>query len=364
MGDLVSYEGSMVPVGPPPGGTLATADGPRPGPTPPSPWYGRTVLAVILASVVAVTAVAFGLFGGGSGGAGAASHAGVAKGALSSAAADSASARSAAFTLSVTGNAPGSVDTLLSGSGSVDLSRQVGQMTVSVPSLAALTGGADDSVTVVSDRSSVYVHVPSLTALTGGKSWFELPAGSATKGSPSVGSLPLQALSDPSDLLGALRSVTGPVTEVGTSRVDGQSATEYRTTATVAAVVARLEHGHPSAAMRAVAKALPRVGAPTIPVTVWVGSDGLIHRISVSVDLSHATVGGLLGSTGASARNPGGSVASSQVTVTVGLSHYGEPVSITVPPASSTTDLHRMFSAIGGTIAKVGSALSGIAHRV
>ena len=97
-------------------------------------------------------------------------------------AAASASARSAAFTLSVTGNAPGSVSTLLSGSGSVDLSRQVGQMTVSVPSLAALTGGADDSVTVVSDRSSVYVHVPSLTALTGGKSWFELPAGSRHQG--------------------------------------------------------------------------------------------------------------------------------------------------------------------------------------
>ena len=54
----------MVPVGPPPGGTLATTDGPRPGPTPRSPWYRRTVVAVILASVVAVTAVAFGLLGG------------------------------------------------------------------------------------------------------------------------------------------------------------------------------------------------------------------------------------------------------------------------------------------------------------
>ena len=67
---------------------------------------------------------------------------------------------------------------------------------------------------------------------------------------------------------------------------------------------------------------------------------------------------------GTSPGHPGGSTASSQVTVTIGLSHYGEPVSITVPPASSTTDLHRMFSAIGGTITKVGGALAGIAHRV
>ncbi len=238
-------------------------------------------------------------------------------------------------------------------------------MTVSVPSLATLTGGADDSVTVVSNRSTVYVHVPSLTALTGGKSWFELPGGSATKGSSSVGSLPLHALSDPSDLLGALRSVTGPVTEVGTRRVDGQSTTEYRTTVTVAAVVAPTPT---RASFRRRCGRWPRrcpgLGVPTIPVTVWVGTDGFIHQISVSVDLSHATVGGLLGSTGAAAGHPGGSTASSQVTVTVGLAHYGQPVSITVPPAAGTTDLQRMFSAIGGTITKVGSALAGMAHRV
>jgi len=361
MGELISYEGaSMVPVGNPPGGALATTDGPRPDPTPRSPWYGRTVVAVILASVVAAAAVGFGLLGGGSGGANAAPHDAAAKGALSRSAADSASARSAAFTVSVTENTPGSVSTLLSGGGSVDLSRRVGQMTVSVPALASLTGGAGDSVTVVSNRSSVYVHVPSLTALTGGKSWFELPGGSATEGSAPAGSLSLHALSDPSGLLGSLRSLTGPVTEVGTSRVDGQPTTEYRTTITVAAVAARLEHGHPPAAVSDAAKALSHVGVPTVPVTAWVGRDGLVHQVSVSVELSHATIGGLLGSVDPSA----GSAATSQVTVTVGLSHYGEPVSITVPPASGTTDLNRMFSAIHGTISKVGNALSGMAHRI
>ena len=193
------------------------------------------MVAVILASVVAAAAVGLGLLGGSSGGADAASHPAVAKGALSTPAADSASARSAAFTVSVTDKTPGSVATLLSGSGAVDLSREVGQMTVSVPSLAGLTGGADDSVTVVSNRSTVYVHVPSLTALTGGKSWFELPGGSAATGGRRVASRSLHALSDPSALLAALRSLTGPVTDVGARRIDGQTTTEYRTTVTVSA---------------------------------------------------------------------------------------------------------------------------------
>jgi len=361
MGDLVRYEGgAMLPVSNPPGTSLATNDDPRPVPNPRSAWYGRTVIAVILAPVIAAAAVGVGVLGGSTGGALTAAHGGAAEGALSRAAADSTSARSAAFTLAVTQDTPGSVSTLLSGGGSVDLSRQVGQMTVSVPALSSLTGGADDSVTVVSSRASVYVHVPSLTALTGGKSWFELSGGSGTTGRAPAASGLLHALADPSGLLEVLQSVSGPVTEVGVSPVDGQTTTEYTTTVSVATVVARLEHlGHPSAAVTAAVKALQDLGVPTVPVTAWVGTDGLVRQVSVSVDLSHATLGGLgalVGSVGASS--------TSQVTATVGLSHYGEPVSITVPPASSTTGLNRIFSTVHRALTKVGSALSGIAGRI
>jgi len=361
MGDLVRYEGGgLVPAGEPSGTSLATNDDLTPVPDPRSAWYGRTVIAAILASVIAAAAVSVGVLGGSTGGAQPAAGAGAAGGALSRAAAHSAAARSAAFTVSVTGDTTDSVSTLLSGGGSVDLSRKVGQMTVSVPALSSLTGGADDSVTVVSNRSSVYVHVPSLTALTGGKAWFELSAGSGRTGPAPAASASLHALADPSGLLDMLRSLSGTVTEVGVSPVDGQATTEYRTTVSVAAVVARLEHrGHPSAAISAAVETLHDLGVPTVPVTAWVGTDGLIRQVSVSVDLSHATRGGL-----GSLAGTAGTSATSQVTATVGLSQYGKPVSITVPPASSTTGLNRIFSAVHGAVAKVGSALSGLAGRI
>ena len=345
----------------------ATAAGPSKGP-------GRLAVAVIVASLVAAVAVGAAAFSGGftasgaSGGSGATgsgpSAAGAAKGSLAASASDAASAPSLAFTLSATETSSSATSTIITGSGSVDLTRGVGQLTASVPALSSITGsGSPGSLDIVSDGTNLYVNVPALSSLTGGKSWVESSAsGLASLAGSTAGSLPLSALTDPSQVLGVLGSSGSPVTRVGTVELHGESMTEYRTSISVADIASKAAHGSTStAAPGALAKALQDLGVPSVPVTAWVGSDGLLRQLAVSVDLSHASLSGLLGTL---ASGSGGSSPGSTLSLTVGLSRYGQPVSVNVPPASDVTNLNDLGSSLKGMASKLGNTLSTLASNV
>jgi hypothetical protein len=214
---------------------------------------------------------------------------------------------------------------------------------------------------VISDGTNVYLDIPGVSSLTGGKSWVETPlAGLGSLTGSSASSLALSTLADPASALNGLGSLGSPVTRVGTVTLDGQPVTEYQTTVTMADVASALSHG--SAASAAAAGAIQRLGIPSLPVTAWVGRDGRLRQLSVTADLSHASLGGLLGSLGSGAT--GRSRSGASVTVTVGLSHYGDPVSVAVPPASEVTDLNAIASSLKGMVDQLGGTLSGIASHV
>jgi hypothetical protein len=97
---------------------------------------------------------------------------------------------------------------------------------------------------------------------------------------------------------------------------------------------------------------------PTVPVTVWVGQHGMVSQVSLAVDLSHATIGGLLGGSTSPSR------AGSGLAITVGFTHCGQPVSISVSPASEVTDLNSIIGAPKDTMGKVGSTVSDLISRV
>lgn len=214
---------------------------------------------------------------------------------------------------------------------------------------------------VISDGTNVYLNLPGVSSLTGGKSWVEsslAELGSLT--GSSLGSLSLSTLADPSHAFGMLGSLGAPVRKVGTVTLDGQPVTEYQTTVTVADVVSQLSQG--SASSRAAAKALQQLGVPTVPVTAWVGQDGLLRQISLTLDLNHDSLRGLLGSLGSGTSTA--PVAGTQVNLTIGLSHYGDPVSVSVPPASAVTNLNSIGSSLKGIVSQLGGTLSGIASHV
>jgi hypothetical protein len=317
-------------------------------------------VAVVAAAVVAAVAVGAAAFAGGSGGSrptGATS--GAAKGSLASSAADSAAASSVAFTVSATETSPGTTTSLISGNGSLDLTKGIGQMTATVPGVSSILGsGGNGSLTVVSDGKNVYIDLPALSTLTGSKPWLKASMSSAASVVGGSAASSLSALTDPGQALNLLGSLGSPVTDLGTVSLDGASATEYRTTVSVAGLTSKLGSGSTATSAEALSKALQKLGVPSIPVTVWVGQDGMVRQVSLAVDLSHVNLGGLLGAGSASA--PAGS----SLAVTVGFTGYGRPVSISVPPASQVTDLNSIISSLKGTIGSLKGAAGVLGHTV
>ncbi len=380
MGELIRYEGgSMVPAADPPGRSMVpVADTPGrsmvpaaepatslsyPGPVPtldPARRRRPTRRAMMAAALAALVVVGVGAaaFADGHGTTGSRSAAGPAD--LAGPAAESTATGSAAFTLSVTADSPGIQSTLISGTGSIDLASHVDRMTVSIPTVSSVLGGRTGT-TVVTDGNGVYLQVPALSVLTGGRSWLE----ASTSATSSSGSLALAALGDPSRLLGALGSVTGSVTKVGTPRLDGVSTTEYRSTVSLTGLVSGLAHRtQSSASASAAAEVADALGAPTVPVTVWVGADGRVHQLAVSLDLNHPTVSGVLHSLDPSLLGSGLAGAGPDLTLTVGLSNYGAPVSVSVPPDTQVVNLTHAYSSVRGAVSRLGSGVKGLVDRV
>jgi hypothetical protein len=360
-------EASLVPTGT--GGTPSTSASRRQrGP-------GRLAVGVIAASLVAAVAVGAAVFGGGPTGrtipAASTSTglpaAGAAKGSLASSAADSASASSVGFTLSATESTPSSTSTLATATGALDLTKGMGQVTASLPSLSALTPGSESSLHLVADGTDLYVRIPALSSLTGGKSWVKTSASGLASLAGSATQLPLAALADPAQVMGLLDSVGGPVTKVGTVELHGESTTEYRTTVSISDIVSKATHDVTSSTASAgpsgaLATALQDLGIPSVPVTAWVGSDGLLRQLSASVDLSHASLAGVLGSLSSGSGGP--PAAGTSLDLTVGLSGYGQPVAVSIPPASEVTDVPDIGSTLRGMASKLGATLSTIASHV
>ncbi len=375
--DLAKHNNAtMVPVSEEPAGALAVRSDASLVPSPPlsatatpkataSKGPGRLAVAVIAASIVAAVAVGAAAFSGGSSASGSSpSAAGSAHGSLATSASDSAAASSVAFSMTATETTPSTTTNLLSGHGSVDLAKGVGRVTASIPGLSGLVGsGARGSVDIISDGTNVYLNVPGVSSLTGGKGWVKTSlSGLSSLTGSSAGSLSLSTLADPAHALGLLGSLGSTVTKVGTVTLNGEQTTEYQTTVSVADIVSQLSHGSPSSASSgAAAKALQQLGIPSVPVNAWVGRDGLLRQLSVTIDLSHASLGSVLGSLGSTSSAP---PAGAKVNLTIGLSHYGEPVSVSVPPASDVTDLNSIASSLKGMASQLGGALSGMVSHV
>jgi len=190
--------------------------------------------------------------------------------------------------LGLTAAATGGTSVAVAGAGGFDTSKHEGQL-----HLHFRTSGISSTMDVVLSDNKVYLRSPLFSLLLPtGKTWIELDLSKgATAGGIDLSSLLAQ---DPTDALDALQSLS-TVTEVGTVQLGGVSATHYKAT---------IKKTSGSA----------KVGGV---YDVWVGDDGYIHRV-------RTTVAGSSGST------------SGAVAATSTLSGFGQPVTVTVPPASQT----------------------------
>lgn len=216
------------------------------------------------------------------------------------------------------------------GDGVSDNTTHSADMTVNLSAIASLSGTQATNpdqwrARMILDGSGssplLYLRMPALNQYLSGKRWVKADLGAlAQKGGANLSQL-LQTAGneDPTRALQLLESV-GKVTRVGTATIDGVDATEYTGSVDVKKAAA--------AAGSAYGKLLEQSKVTTIPVDVWIGSDGLVRRLrevfSYPVDGAQAAT-----------------------SLTLSLTDFGVQATITPPPADQTVD-YSTLKALGG----------------
>jgi hypothetical protein len=175
------------------------------------------------------------------------------------------------------------------------------------------------------DDFVIYLNLGALSSqIPGGKQWVKLDF---SKLGSSQGLDFNQLLSgsqlQPTDLLSMLKTEGATVRKVGPAKVDGAVATHYHVTVDMAkALDAR---GVTSPMLAGVATAMP-----TVPEDVWIGKDGLVHRIKLSFGLEQK---------GRQVR----------MAMAMDLYDYGAHITIAAPPSSDVFDATQLAQSSFGS---------------
>lgn len=214
----------------------------------------------------------------------------------------------------------------LSADGVVDNTSHSGDMTIDMSSIAGLIGsqaGNPDQwkARVILDGSGaspiLYMRMPVLDQYLNGKTWVKADLAALAKQSGASLDQLLQTAGgqDPTQALKMLESV-GTVSKVGTATIDGVDTTEYSGTIDVKKALAALG---PNAS--GLAGQLDKAKVTSIPVDVWIGSDGLVRRVHENFAYTVPSAGEL------------------SMDMTIDLSDFGVKTSIQAPPADQTADI-------------------------
>lgn len=241
------------------------------------------------------------------------------------------------FTLTVSGGAAAQTGAIsVSGAGGFDTKHQASAFTLDLGPLAAALGSLGggkaqipQKVDVVTLKSAFYVHIPALAAQAGGagKEWLKIDLTKLPKSSTG-GISPSQATkTSPTKALGALKgSIT--VHKVGTTKVRGASATQYRVSVNATKAVKALV---PKSQQAAQLKSLKTAGLTTVPLNVYVDSHGYVRRLQLPLR---------------NVKSKGSPPTS--INVTVDIYDVGASVKVSAPPASKTADGTSLISGLLG----------------
>jgi hypothetical protein len=251
----------------------------------------------------------------------------------------SAAADSASFSLEANVSVPG-IDKQLafSAEGAFDTTAKRSQMSVDLSSVAELMksfgsglGGTvtgdlgspeDWKLEVIQDGDTAYVHFPLLAKqLPDGKTW--LKGDAKTLSSADAGQLKQfgsLAGTDPRDVFGMLKAVSGSIEAVGTDELRGVETSHYKATIDIA----KLEQLVPAAqrdSLGSVEQGARQAGLAEIPLEIWIDSEQRVRKLSLDVD----------------AKQPGTSV-SLKASLVVELYDYGKALALELPPADQVAD--------------------------
>jgi hypothetical protein len=236
--------------------------------------------------------------------------------------------------LSLSMSAPGLPQSLsMTGSGALDNAQHRVAMSLDMSGFAAVAGGnlGDPSLwkgEEVGDFSGgrlvLYMKLPVLTrALPAAKPWLKIDLSRFGKRLGVNFSAVTQFTADPSQMLGWLRATSGKITKVGTEKVAGVETTHYHATVDLAKYPDVVPPAKRAAARRAIAQLTRLTGLQTYPADAWVGQDGLVRQLRLAF----------------TERIQGRSL---RLSTTLRFHDFNSPVTVTIPPASETTDVAKL----------------------
>ncbi len=227
-------------------------------------------------------------------------------------------AKTAKMTMDEILSGPGENITI-SGTGVVAFDNKKAEMTMSVPQAGTFT------VRLISPQ--LYIELPAAlrSKLPGGKAWLSLNLNTIARNKLGASLSQLSSSSDlPTQTLAYLQAVsTNGVHRVGTAIIRGSSTTEYEVT-----VDLTKEAANKTAKIKAAVKKLElELHRSTMPVQVWVDSQGRARQLRVQVPVSSPSGSSSSSTTGA------------KVTTTIDFYDFGAPLQVTVPPAAEVYNL-------------------------
>jgi hypothetical protein len=276
------------------------------------------VAALASALAVAVAAVVTAGCGGGS------TSSALSLDPVAAAAAKSQSAGAARVRLSIAVSGPQGKTFRLRGTGAIDgpssdlrfkLGSLLGRVGLPSAAMTQLAHGSMREITLQEDGDYIiYVRLGSLLSsqLPGGQQWIKLDLSKLGKSAGlDLSKLLSGSQMQPGDLLSLLQTEGAKIHKVGPATVNGAATTHYRV---VVDTRSRLKDLTTSPLLAGVAAQVPR-----IPEDVWIGKDGLVRRVRVSLNLPH----------GATAV---------RTAMAMDLYDYGAQVDIAAPPSSQVFD--------------------------
>jgi hypothetical protein len=225
---------------------------------------------------------------------------------------DAASAR-ASFTANFTGSTSGTM------TGEGEFSQREGHLTMDMSDLGGGAFGNGAAELTFSDLV-YYMKLPQGAGLPlpPGKEWFKIDL----KEIGQTQGLDLEQLtqlsqSDPSQALDFLQGASDDFHEVGTEDVRGESTTHYAGTIDLNKVA----ENAPADLAEQYKKLAELAPSPTVPMDVWIGDDGYVHKLRFEQKLA----------------------AGSSMTMEEELYDWGTDVNVTVPSDDEVVDLTQLL---------------------
>lgn len=204
-----------------------------------------------------------------------------------------------------------------SGSGVMDFAHKQGDMTMNILGMSAEIRYLD---------GVEYMHLPSGLGNSGGKPWMKIDLNELTKAGlgKSMDQLTSSTPTDPSQMLSYLRGLGSDIVDDGPATIDGTPTTHYSATMNLD-TFAKQEN----ISADKIAQLRQALGGNTVPMQLWLDGQNRLRQMSYDEKINAGAITGDASGAGS------GTV---DMAMTMNLSDFGVPVTVTAPPADQTED--------------------------